>query len=71
MENVIERYVRESREKQRQLFGEVGLKEDCIHYQNGIEGEYCIACTDCFKTRQAKLQCEYAVCYFYQRREGK
>lgn len=59
---MIEEYVKRSREIQRNKFGFIEAKTDCKHYKEGD-------CHVCVKTKDTNhLQCECAVCYFYERK---
>lgn len=60
-------YAQKSREEHRKLFGEVGMKTDCIHYHHKKGEDWCIACVNDYDHN--RLQCECRVCYFYQPKE--
>lgn len=67
---IVEEYVKQSREELRQMFGEVGLKEDC---ERLMPGRGCMTCSPHNTGRHAYQQCELGVCYFYKpekRKEG-
>lgn len=71
MEN--KEYVKESREEKRQLFGALGLHDDCIHYGAFNGKPFCNACThyaDGHRYRQDNnvLRCQKEMCYFYEPR---
>ena len=62
----IEEYIKTSREKQRQKFGNVGLKKDCIHYATRILNgkKRCLSLNHDYR-RGERLQCECDICQFY------
>lgn len=62
---IIEQYVKESREQQRQAFGACEIKEDCTHF--GMLCDKC-SCKILTETHNNKLRCEVGVCYFYERK---
>jgi hypothetical protein len=74
---VIEEWVQTSREEKRQLFGKVGLHDDCVHYGTLNKKPFCNACT-CwsdgkkYSRKQQILQCEKDMCFFYEpkRKDG-
>lgn len=63
----IAEWVEKSREEHRQLFGEIGLKTDCMHHHYRKGEHWCRACTNNYET--GRLICEDKVCYFYAPRE--
>lgn len=64
---MIEEYVKRSREIQRNKFGFVEAKTDCKHYKEDPQKQG--DCKICVKTKDTNhLQCECAVCYFYERK---
>jgi hypothetical protein len=65
----IEEYVQNSREEQRQLFGDIELKTDCKYYKyNEIAKEHtCYMLKDWTNGHSRPcLQCQKEVCYFYK-----
>lgn len=66
----IEEWVQKDREEKRELFGEIGLHDDCVHYGKQSGKPFCNACSywkDGNNSRKAKkLQCEKNMCYFYE-----
>ena len=68
---MIEEWVQTSREEKRQAFGEIELHDDCVHYGTLNKKPFCNACTcwsDMYRhpRKEQILQCEKAVCYFYE-----
>ena len=67
----IEEWVQQNREEKRELFGEIGLHDDCINYRPVNGHSFCNACI-CFDDKQKQtrkmniLQCERRMCYFYE-----
>ena len=66
----IEEWVQQNRKEKRELFGEVGLHDDCKNYDivNGVQ--FCKVCNywdDGYKhnRNQQILECEKNMCYFY------
>lgn len=74
----VEEWVQTNREEKRQLFGEVGLHDDCVHYGTAMGKPFCNVCVyweDNKKKKSRKAQimwCEKEMCYFYEpkRKEG-
>lgn len=64
----IEEIVQKSREEQRELFGELGVKTDCVHHTIKRCKDYCNLCIHEHRSK-TRLQCECRVCYFYQPKE--
>lgn len=60
---MLEEYVQQSREEIRQMFGDVGLKEDCANY---VPCKGCRTCKQYDTGRHTYEQCEMDVCYFYK-----
>lgn len=61
---MFQEYVKQSREQQRQAFGECEIKQDCKHY-----GMVCDKCSCKILNNEGnKLPCEVGVCYFYERK---
>ena len=70
MADVIKEYVERSREEQRQLFGEIGLKEDCVHFHvTATKRKCCHLCTEVYR-QGGRLLCQHEVCYFYKPNQG-
>lgn len=67
----IEEWVQQNRAEKRELFGEVGLHDDCQNYDivNGVQ--FCKVCNywddRCkYSRKQNILECEKNMCYFYE-----
>ncbi len=68
---IIEEWVQQSREEKRELFGEIGLHDDCLHYGTLNGKPFCNACEFWNDHRRHSrkdqiLQCEKRMCYFYK-----
>ena len=59
----IEEYVKQSREKQREVFGKCEIKKDCVHYAEIGRRTTCKILCD-----GIKMPCRVGVCYFYGRK---
>ena len=67
----INEWVQQNRKEKLELFGEIGLHEDCVNFSKLSGKPLCHACTyytDGHKIvqRNTVLQCEKKVCYFYE-----
>lgn len=66
---MFEEYVKQSREELRQMFGEVGVKKDCKHYEVDLQKQNdCAVCVKQHDSKLSWLQCECGVCYFYRKK---
>lgn len=69
---IIEEWVQKNREEKRELFGEVGLHDNCQNFKILNGAPFCNACSywkdsKNANSRKAKiLQCEKGMCYFYE-----
>ena len=66
----ITEWVQQSRQEQRQLFGQIEIKEDCEYYcaKNGKVS--CRICKDYTTGRDYfYMQCKMGICYFYKPKE--
>ena len=59
-------YAKQTREKQRQEFGDVELKKDCKYYDVERGKAWCKVC-NVDKERRC-LPCVFSVCYFYDKK---
>ena len=67
----IEEWVQQNRAEKRQIFGEVGLHDDCQNYGKVNGAQFCKVCNywdDGHKHNrdQKILECEKNMCYFYE-----
>ena len=67
----IKEFVEKSRKEKRQLFGAIGLHDDCIHYGMFNGKPFCKACTHYMDGHKYTLEnnilrCEKEKCYFYE-----
>ena len=72
----IKEYVQRSREEKRQMFGEIGLHDDCLHYGTTGGVPVCDICLDRriehrHKPDEFFLQCQMGMCYFYEPKEER
>ena len=67
---MIEEYVKRSREIQQNKFGFIETKTDCKYYEEDLQKKG--DCRILVKTKDTnRLQCECAVCHFYERKNGE
>ncbi len=67
----IEETVKSIRAEQRKRFGALGKKTDCVNHVYLGNVPMCKVCVSIFTndSKQATLQCECDVCYFYKPKE--
>lgn len=66
----IEEWAKQNRAEKRELFGELGLHDDCQYYRKLNGKPFCNVCDylkDGHNSRKGKVMpCEKKMCYFYE-----